>query len=179
MNNQRSPFKVLLSLSQRYADNARGLPAQEDIVATRKLICFSLLGHNLALPLEELIEIIEVPQLTLLPRVKHWVMGMANLRGRLLPVINLAEFLGGKLNGSAKAQRIIVIEMLGVFIGLAVDRVHGMRHFKVDTFNRRAALVPEVLVPYAEGSFVQQDSPWVLLRPAQLLNDQRFMDVAA
>ncbi|MEZ5530704.1 MAG: chemotaxis protein CheW [Porticoccaceae bacterium] len=179
MNSQRSPFKVLLSLSQRYSDNARELPAQEDIVATRKVICFALLGHNLALPLEELIEIIEVPQLTLLPRVKHWVMGMANLRGRLLPVINLAEFLGGKLSGSIKAQRVIVIEMQGVFVGLAVDRVHGMRHFKVDTFDRRAALVPDVLVPYAEGSFVQLDSPWVLLRPAQLLNDKRFMDVAA
>ncbi|WP_461520350.1 chemotaxis protein CheW [Porticoccus sp.] len=179
MTSQRSPFKVLLSLAQRYAENARGLPAQQDIVATRKVVCFSLLGHNLALPLEELIEIIEMPQYTPLPRVKYWVLGMANLRGRLLPVINLAEFLGGKLNGAPKVQRVIVIDMSGVFVGLAVDRVYGMRHFKVDTFTRRADLVPETLAPYVEGSFAQQDSVWMLLRPCQLLNDQRFMEVAA
>ncbi|TNE77469.1 MAG: purine-binding chemotaxis protein CheW [Gammaproteobacteria bacterium] len=176
---QRSPFKVLVSLAQRYADNARGLPAQQDIVATRKVVCFSLLGHNLALPLEELVEIIEIPQHTSLPRVKHWVMGMANLRGRLLPVVNLAAFLGGKLSGSPKTQRVIVIEMLGFFMGLAVDQVQGMRHFKVDTFTRRADLVPEALVPYAEGSFVQPDSTWVLVRMGQLLSDPRFMEVAA
>ncbi|WP_461481700.1 chemotaxis protein CheW [Porticoccus sp.] len=179
MTSQRSPFKVLLSLAQRYAENARDLPAQQDIVATRKVVCFSLLGHNLALPLEELIEIIEMPLYTPLPRVKHWVIGMANLRGRLLPVINLAEFLGGRLTAAPKVQRVVVIEMLGIFIGLAVDRVYGMRHFKVDTFSRRADLVPEALVPYVQGSFVQPDSAWVLLRPGQLLNDHRFMEVAA
>lgn len=179
MTNQRTPFKVLVSLAQRYAENARSLPAQQDIVATRKVVCFSLLGHNLAMPLEELVEIIEMPQYTSLPRVKPWVMGMANLRGRLLPIINLAVFLGSQLSGTTKTQRVIVIEMFGVFLGLAVDQVHGMRHFKVDTFTRRVALVPEPLVLYAEGSFVQPDSTWVLLRLAPLLNDPRFMAVAA
>jgi len=179
MSSQRSPFKVLVSLAQRYADNASGLPAQQDIVATRRVVCFSLLGHNLALPLGELIEIIELPQMTPLPRVKHWVMGMANLRGRLLPVVNLAAFFDGQLAGTSKNQRVIVIDMLGFFLGLAVDQVQGMRHFKVDTFSRRAALVPEELAPYAEGSFVQADGTWVLLRLGQLLSDPRFMEVAA
>lgn len=174
-----SPFNTLLSLSQRFNSAKRGLPAQQDIVPSRKVVCFSMLGVNLVVALEELTEIIELPQYTRLPRVKRWVLGMANLRGRLLPVVNLPAFLGDKLSGSVKQQRVMVIDMMNMFVGLTVDRVYGMRHFKVDTYTRNPGDIPDRLAPYAEGGFVQTDGVWILLRPSQLLADQRFNEVAA
>jgi len=178
MTQYHSAFHALSSLSQQFAETARGLPAQEDIVPTRKVACFSLLGVHLAMALEELTEIIELPQCTRLPRVNTWVLGVANLRGRLLPVINFAEFLGGSLTSSPKTQRVLVIDMMGVFVGLVVDQVYDMRHFGVDTFQQHLEDIPEVLSPYAAGGFVQADKTWVLLRPGQLLSDQCFMEVA-
>ncbi|WP_438957699.1 chemotaxis protein CheW [Porticoccus sp.] len=174
-----SPFNTLLSLSQRFNGAKRGLPAQQDIVPSCKVVCFSVLGINLVVALEELTEIVEMPQYTRLPRVKRWVLGIANLRGRLLPIVNLAAFLGDKLYGSAKQQRVMVIDMMGMFVGLTVDRVYGMRHFKVDTFTRNLNDIPDRLAPYADGGFVQPDGTWILLRPSQLLADRRFTEVAA
>jgi twitching motility protein PilI len=178
MTKHSSAFNALLSLSRQFTETGRGLPAQEDIVPTRKVACFSLLGLHLVMALEELTEIIELPPCTRLPRVNTWVLGVANLRGRLLPVINFAEFLGGALSAPPKAQRVLVIDMMGIFIGLVVDRVYDMRHFGIDTFRQQLEGVPEVLSPYAEGGFVQADKTWVLLRPGQLLSDQCFMEVA-
>lgn len=179
MTTPRSAFNTLLSLSQQFVDAACGLPAQEDIAPTRKVVCFSLMGQHLAMALEELTEIIDLPQCTRLPRVHSWVLGVANLRGRLLPVVNLAEFLGGSLSSTPRAQRVLVIEMMGVFVGLVVDHVYDMRHFGVDTFKPQLDDVPEVLSPYTDGGFAQPDENWILLRPGKLLSDQCFMEVAA
>ena len=172
-------FKTLADLAGRYADSARWLPEQEDVAPTRKVVCFSLMGVNLAMALEELTEILELPQCTRLPRVKNWVWGVANLRGRLLPVINFAEFLGGRLSSPKKVHRVLVIDLQTVFVGLVVDRVYGMRNLQIDTFERQPEGVPEVLAPYAEGGFCQDGDTWILLRPGKLQSDQRFMEVAA
>lgn len=173
-------FDALSSLSDKYANTARWLPEQEDIAPTRKVVCFSLMGVNLAMALEELTEILELPPCTRLPRVKPWVWGVANLRGRLLPVINFAEFLGGRLTSSRKLHRVLVVDLRGVFVGLVVDQVYGMRNLQVDRFEREpGGGIPQMFAPYAEGGFCQQDDTWILLRPGKLQGDPRFMEVAA
>ena len=73
----------------------------------------------------------------------------------------------------------MVIDMMGMFVGLTVDRVYGMRHFKIDTYTRNLNDIPDRLAPYADGGFVQPDGTWILLRPSQLLADRRFTEVAA
>lgn len=175
---QGSAFNTLSSLSHQFITTARGLPAQESLAPTRKVVCFSLLGTYMAMALEELTEIIELPPCTRLPRVNGWVLGVANLRGRLLPIVNLAEFLGGELSAPSRSQRVLVIDMMGVFVGLVVDQVFDMRHFGVDTFQSNLDGVPDVLTPYVGGGFAQDDKNWALLRPGQLLSDQCFMAVA-
>ncbi|PCJ92398.1 MAG: chemotaxis protein CheW [Porticoccaceae bacterium] len=173
------PFDTLATLSGKYVNAARWLPEQEEIALTRKMVCFSLMGTNLAMALEELTEILELPQCTRLPRVKHWVWGVANLRGRLLPVINFAEFLGGRLSSPRKLHRVLVIDLHGVLVGLVVDQVYGMRNLQVDKFQRQPEGIPESFAPYAEGGFCQEGDTWILLRPGKLQSDQRFMEVAA
>tara|TARA_R110001592_G_scaffold363399_1_gene688099 strand:+ start:8924 stop:9463 length:540 start_codon:yes stop_codon:yes gene_type:complete len=179
MSETGEAFNTLATLSEKYANSARWFPEQEDIAPTRKVVCFSLMGVKLAMALEELTEILELPQCTRLPRVKPWVWGVANLRGRLLPVINFAEFLGGRLSSPRKLHRVLVIDLKGVFVGLVVDHVYGMRNLQVDRFQRQPEGIPEIFAPYADGGFCQEDDTWILLRPGTLQNDQRFMEVAA
>jgi len=179
MAEAKQVFDALATLSGKYNNSARWLPEQEEIAPTRKVVCFSLMGVNLAMALEELTEILELPQCTRLPRVKHWVWGVANLRGRLLPVINFAEFLGGRLTSPRKLHRVLVVDLRGVFVGLVVDQVYGMRNLQVDKFQRKTEGIPEVFAPYAEGGFYQEEDTWVLLRPGKLQSDPRFMEVAA
>ena len=103
------------------------LPAQKQIVEARKLIAFSLLGHNYLIPLNEVSEILELPESTKLPRVKSWVTGLANVRGRLLPIIDLAAFLGGSLTSAVRDRRVLVLDINNVYVGVAVDAVQGIK----------------------------------------------------
>ena len=173
------PFQVLQHLSDVYAANAKPLPAEKEEIETRTIVCFSILGNNMAVSLEEVTEILERQHCTLLPRVKRWVKGLANVRGRLLPVIDFAEFLQGSLSSHPKHQRILVLETGGLYVGLQVDQVYGMEHFPVHNYVSQAKNIPEVLADCIQGSFVVDGEEWPLLRPPYLINNEKFMNVAA
>ena len=176
---KQEAFNTLLAVSRRYASSAQGLPAQVDVAPTKAVVCFSLLGTNIAVALDEVAELLEMPQTTRLPRVKGWIKGVSNVRGRLLPVIDFASFLGGVISTPPKQQRVIVIEIQDVFVGLAVDTVYAMRHFRLDSYSQSAQSSPAALHPYLEGSFKYEGEDWYLFRPARLIQDPQFMAVAA
>ncbi len=114
----KEAFDAYAEIALRYAASARSLPAQIDITPTRTLICFEVLGVALALFIEEMQELLEVPGCTRLPRVRPWVKGVANVRGKLVPVVDFARFLGGNLTAPPRQQRVLLVERKGVAAGL-------------------------------------------------------------
>lgn len=176
---QNTAFAKFLELSLGFAGKAKPLPVPGEEVVTQGFICFSVLKQGFVVAVEELAEVLELPACTRLPRVKKWVRGVANVRGRLLPVVDFAEFLDGRLTTSNKQQRILVLESGNVYVGLLVDQVFGMRHLRMDRYTQSASDVPEVLLPYLDGAFIQDGRRWLLMRPPKLIADPIFMDVAA
>jgi twitching motility protein PilI len=179
MAEENQVFNRLQALSRQYQASAKGLPAQAEVVPTKAVVCFSLLGVQVAVAVEEIVELLEIPATTRLPRVKNWVKGVANVRGRLLPVMDFARFLGGATTTPPKQQRVIVLDIHDIFVGLGVDTVYAMRHFRLDTYSESVDEAPATLQPYVEGSFSYNDESWFLFRPARLIQDPAFMAVAA
>lgn len=174
-----SAFAKFLQLSLGFASKAKPLPVPGEEVVTQAFVYFSVLNQDVVVAVEELAEVLELQAYTRLPRVKKWVRGVSNVRGRLLPVVDFAEFLDGRLSTSAKQQRILVLEAGSIYVGLLVDQVFGMRHLRVDRYTQSVSDVPEVLLPYLDGAFVQDGKRWLLMRPPKLAADPIFMDVAA
>jgi twitching motility protein PilI len=94
MSQGKEIFSVISEAVQRFAQSDYGLPAQKKIAQTEKLIGFCLFDLEYVVSLSDISEVLEVPKCTKLPRVKPWVLGVANVRGRLLPIIDFAKFLG-------------------------------------------------------------------------------------
>jgi len=109
-----------------------------------------------------------------MPGVKPWVKGVANLRGRLLPVMDLGGFLGLPLSKARKQRRVLVVEYNDLFVGLLVDEVVGMQHFAQDALLANAS--PGA--PFIQGQF-DGDPPWQVFSPFALAQAPGFMDVAA
>ncbi|UTW44369.1 purine-binding chemotaxis protein CheW [bacterium SCSIO 12696] len=173
-----SAFQTLVALDTYCRQSDRRLPSEEQVVPTVSVVCFALQGQQFAVPFSDIVELLEVPHCTRLPRVQSWVRGVANVRGRLLPIIDLAEFVGTQLTTAPKQQRVLVMDMHGVFAGLQVDEVLGMRHFPVDTF------IDEVedsgpISGYLEGGYRDGDNVWGVFRPLRLASDVRFLSVTA
>ncbi len=180
MTDQVSAYSVLQTLAQDSLSSAQQLPAQLDSTPQWKGVGFSLMGFDFVASLDEVSEMLEVPPLSQLPSVHSWVKGVANVRGRLLPVFDLAAFFGGTLNNNRKGQRLLVFEGLGLYVGLWVDHIYGIKTFEADTQNREiASNTPTTMAEYLMGAFHDDGKCWNTFNLPFLAEDSRFLHVAA
>ncbi len=106
---------------------ASNAPAESE----RQLIEFSLQGEHYGLPIGSVREIIRYTPPRVTATARGLVRGMINLRGLVLPVLDLSENLGGALQ-ITDATRILVIDVADGVLGLIVDGVDGVTHVPAD-----------------------------------------------
>lgn len=180
MSNQGSAYEVLQSLAARSLSHAQQLPSQIDTVEQWSGIGFSLLGFDFVVPMDELAEMLEIPTYTRLPGVHSWVKGVSNVRGRLLPLFDLAAFYSGSLSGHKKHQRLLVVDNPLIYAGLWVDRVFGMQYFDADTKKDTVdEPLPEGLRHVVDGFYELNGRRWMVFSSQVLSQDPQFLNVAA
>jgi len=180
MADDSSPFALLCQLEQRALALAAPLPSPEEVVQHFSGIGFRLERRLYVVSIGEVTEILYQPPCTALPGVKSWVKGIANLRGRLLPVLDLCDFLAQPSASPRKQHRVLVVEQGETLVGLLVNEVFGMQHFLLDSFEPQApelSTLEAEISPFIEGVFRNQQ-PWLLFDPQALLADSRFLQVA-
>ena len=172
-------YQALASLAALSRRSAKGLPAQQDVAPRWSGVGFSCLGKNYVIPMGQVKEMMEVPSCTQLPGVRNWVVGLANVRGRLLPLFDLARFVGGQLNSFKKSHRVLVLETDSLYSGLIVDRSYGMQHFINDTYAPYDGESPESVTKYITGSYRDDAGEvWGVFDLNQLANDPHFINAA-
>lgn len=177
MSDVLTPFQILREIDQRCRALAAGLPSQQAAVQTWSGIGFRMGERLFVAPMGEVGEVLHEPRYTQLPGVKGWVKGVANVRGRLLPVMDLCGFFGNELSPLRKLRRVLVVDHQDIFAGLTVDEVFGMQHFPVDTFSEQLPPLEASIAPFVHGVF-QREQPWLVFSPHALTRDQVFLDVA-
>ncbi|MBA2723583.1 MAG: chemotaxis protein CheW [Methylibium sp.] len=85
-------------------------------------VTFAVAGEMFAVPIAPVQEIIRMPEVSHLPLAPSTLDGLANLRGRVLPIINLRRLFGCTERDSDDATRALVIH-IGQPLGFVVDRV--------------------------------------------------------
>ncbi|MGQ9512837.1 chemotaxis protein CheW [Thermodesulfitimonas sp.] len=88
-----------------------------------QLVTFRLGEEEFAAGITEVREIIRVPEIVTVPRAPHFVEGAINLRGTVIPVIDLRKRFGMTAKSRDEYTRIVVVEMEGVLTGIVVDAV--------------------------------------------------------
>jgi twitching motility protein PilI len=178
MNDNHTPYTLFAQLDKRCRDLAAGLPAQQEVVRSWSGIGFRMGGQLYAAPMGEVSEILHEPRYTLLPGVKNWVKGVANVRGRLLPLMDLNGFLGGEVSSARAHRRVLVVDFQDIYAGLIVDEVFGMQHFSISSFSEKTSTSVEKLEAFIHGAFVRE-SEWLVFSPHALIQHQQFLNVAA
>lgn len=112
------------------------LKDQEVFLNVEKFLNFRSDGLLFGINTKYVIEIITRIQTTSLPMVPHYVKGIINLRGRLIPIIDIRLRLGKyEIEYDDKAC-IVVIEYEGVFIGVIVDTVVNVIDVNIDKISK-------------------------------------------
>ncbi len=171
------PLRLLRDLSVAFAQSPAEPPAQVEIAPVETLIVFQLAGARAAIDLAWLAEILPLVPLTRIPQIQPWMRGIANVRGKLLPVADGGQFLG-RPQLPSKQQRILVIFSEEFSAGLIVDRVEGLRRFPHDAFVAPSDLADHPLRRYAAGGLEEPGRGVTpLFYPALLFQDPLFRDV--
>jgi purine-binding chemotaxis protein CheW len=85
------------------------------------LVGFRIGRETFGVPIALVHEIVRVPEITAFPEAPDCVEGVINLRGRIIPVIDLRKRFGEKLIDTDNKNRILVTEVEGNRVGLIVD----------------------------------------------------------
>ncbi len=93
--------------------------AKKDI----QIIGFKLNEEEYALEISSVQEIIKIPAITRVPRAKAYILGVINLRGIVIPVIDLNIRFGKEKTKEIEKKRVIILKIGTVFIGIVVDSV--------------------------------------------------------
>jgi purine-binding chemotaxis protein CheW len=95
----------------------------------QQFVVFSLDDENYAVDIAAVESIIKMQEITAVPHSPAYVMGVTNLRGSVIPVMNLRRRLNLSVQENTDDTRIMVVIMDGVKIGMVVDDVSEVMRF--------------------------------------------------
>ena len=153
------PFELLLQIEGKLR------AARLDIAAGQAQAWVGLgfrVGDDwLAAPKDDIREVITPPKLTRVPNARSWLHGVANVRGELLTIIDLRQFLGLPAAEEVRARRVLVFNSERVPAGFLVDEVAGYRQFAAGEQRPEMQAGKDVYSPYLLGAFVREGQPWL------------------
>jgi len=86
-----------------------------------QIVGFRIGRETFGLPISMIREIVRVPEITSVPNAPDYIEGVINLRGRIIPVVDLRKRFGDRSFEPSKKNRIVVVEMERRAIGLIVN----------------------------------------------------------
>jgi len=172
------PFDLLLDIERRSQVNAAGLPTLDKVDEEWVGVGFRIGNDRLIAPMYEIEEILDLPEFTYVPGVKSWMVGVANVRGGLLPLMDLKGFILGEDIKQRKKGRVIVIDYMGFNIGLIVEEVFGMKHFLSKEQSRDIPNVHENVSKYVNMAFNQEGDSWPVFSFQYMTQDERLAEAS-
>lgn len=136
-----------------------------------ELITFGVTNQRFGIDIMAVREIRAWSAVTRLPRVPDYVAGVVNLRGAVLPVIDLAARLGWTPTDATPRNPIIVIEHQGQMRGLIVHDVADIVSVEQGTLQQPDAVGHETITHYLEGIAPMGDDMVMVLDLKQLMTE--------
>lgn len=171
------PFELLLQLEARLRS------ARVDAAAgqTEHWVGLGFRLHDawLVVPKDDVREVINPPPATRIPNTRPWLAGIANVRGELLPLIDLRQFLGLPAGEGLRSRRVLVFNSARVPAGFLVDEVAGYRQFNVGEQRPEVQQGHDALNPYLLGGFVREGQPWLAFSLHKVAQSDAFKHAGA
>ena len=173
-----NPFELLRELDRLGRQHRPDLPEDEELSESWFGIGFRLGGRRYVVAMGEVTEILTCPATCRVPNARHWVRGVANVRGNLLPVVDLSGYLDRGGVNLTRLSRVLVIPLHDVMTGLLVDEVLGMRRFAIDAWRDAVPDQADAAGPYLQGIWNGEDGDWPQFSMQRLAGHPAFLKAA-
>ncbi|OBQ55713.1 chemotaxis protein CheW [Halodesulfovibrio spirochaetisodalis] len=136
-----------------------------------QLVTFSIGEEEFGVDILKVQEIIRTMEITKVPKAPNFVEGVINLRGKVIPIIDLRRRFGLSSKEHDKHTRIIVIEINNMIVGFVVDSVSEVLRIPASTVEPPPAVVAGMESEYISGVGKLQDRLLILLDLDRLLSN--------
>jgi len=106
------------------------LPAAPDAPPAPRACLFALAGARFAVDVRSAREVVLFEEITVVPRAPRHLVGVANLRGTVMPIVDVRELLGLPASRPGRSLRTLVVRDGAVQAALVVDTVLGLEPFE-------------------------------------------------
>jgi len=137
-----------------------------------QLVSFKLGDEEFGVDIMQVQEIIRMQDITAVPNAPEFVEGVINLRGRVIPIVDLRKRFGLEEKSHDKATRIIVVKVDDLTVGLIVDEVSEVLRIPVDTVEPPPPIVAGVESEYIKGVGKLEDRLLILLDLSKTLSKE-------
>ena len=145
--------------------------AKETVVAEKQMVLFELGSETYGLDIATVHEIIRMQPITKVPKAPVYVEGVINLRGKVIPVIDIGKKFGfEKADKAAKNNRIVVVYLQDTTLGIIVDAVTEVIRIPNDSIEPVSDIVTTGNSDYLQGIAKLSDKMVILLALEKLLS---------
>lgn len=144
-----------------------------------QVVVFRLHQEEFGIDINQVVEIIPIPNITPIPNPKDIIIGVINLRGNIIPVMDLAkQFSLRPLTSPDKSARMVVLELDQRTVAIPVDEVPQILKLS----DKQIQATPEVLrerrhVQFLKGIIKQGERLILMLDLSKLMHDSDTLDV--
>ncbi len=170
------PFALLAAIEKRLQTARVDLAAGSAQYWTG--LGFRLGDRWLVAPREDVREVIALPPLTRVPGARPWLLGLANVRGSLLPVVDLKQFLEGDRTVVHEGQRVLVMRQAGGDVALTIDELYGQRSFHESQQVEPGDLAEGRYGHFIDRAFASDDQRWGVFALGLLARTPEFRQTA-
>ena len=136
----------------------------------RQFISFSVGAEEYGLELLRVKEVIRVREITWLPKAPSFVKGIINLRGDVIPIIDLRDRFGLEALDQTAQTRVIVVEVEGRLMGMVVDSASQVVRIPADQIDPPPPVMGELSQEFITGVGKLEDKLVILLNVDAILS---------
>jgi twitching motility protein PilI len=174
-----TPFEILARYERLSLAHASDTRERMDAPGLWRGIGYRVGSRTLVSEIGEINELLAMPALTPVPGTRPWLLGVANVRGNLMPVVDFGRFLFDERTSLTDRARLLVVRQGGGSVALLVDEVFGQR--TLDEEQQRAAGQEDDprLARFAERRVGEGDQEMAVFSMGKLVRAPDFRQAAA
>ena len=135
-----------------------------------QIVVFALGKELYGVGIDSVQEIVRVPELTEVPDAPEYLIGVINLRGKVLPVIDLRKRLRLKSSQKSKSTRVLITDVDESIVGLMVDSVAEVRKIQPESIEAPPEMIAAVGIEYITGVVKLEEKLIILLNLKKVLS---------
>jgi Chemotaxis signal transduction protein len=144
-------YRMISGLNDAPQESEGGKSTEKQITDEEQLVAFKIDNEEYGIKIKDVQEINRMTEITKVPRAPYHIDGIVNLRGNIIPVLDLRKLFGLSAKAMTDATRIIIVDSAGEKTGMIVDSVSEVLRFE-------KALIeppPELLKSGIDSSYVE------------------------